>query len=152
MSAKLKEGGWVLVADGEKALFLENVGDEVYPNFRLRRKEEHENPDTKDQGTDKPGRFSDGPSVQRSAVEDTDWHQLEKERFAHQLAELLYKRAHADKFEQIVIVAGPEVLGDLRKELHPEVAAKVIAEVHKNLTHHPVDKIEKIVQEALAGE
>jgi len=31
----LKHGLWVMVADGEKALFLKNEGDGLYPNLRL---------------------------------------------------------------------------------------------------------------------
>src|SRR5690348_201438 len=71
---RLKHGIWVLVADGEKALFLRNEGDAEYPNLQVVRELHEENPATRDQGTDRPGRLSDGPSAHRSAVADTDWH------------------------------------------------------------------------------
>ena len=147
---------WVLVADGAKALFLVNDGDADYPVLNVRRKEEHESPPTREQGTDSPGRFSDGPEfqgigsgqgfAQRSAVQETDWHRLEEERFADELAEMLYKRAHAGEFRRIVLVAGPQILGVLRGKLHQEVRDKVVGEVDKTLTNHPVDEIERILK------
>lgn len=158
--AKLLEGTWVLVADGEKALFLVNDGDADYPILNVRRKEEHENPATRDQGVDKPGRYSDGPAFaaragaaghpQRSAFQQTDWHRLEKERFADDLADLLYKRAHAGDFERIILVVPPPILGELRGHLHKEVSDRVVGEITKTLTNHPVDEIERIVAVELA--
>ena len=147
--AKMKEGTWVLVADGEKALILENHGDGDYPNLQVRRKEEQENPPTREQAANRPGRMPDGGQGQRSALDDTDWHELEKERFAHDIADLLYERAHKGMFDSIVLVAAPSILGELRKTLHQEVTGKVIAEIPKTLTNHPLDEIEKRVTEDL---
>ena len=132
---------WVLVADGEKALLMENAGDADIPLLEVRRERRTQNPPTHAQGTDRPGRRSDGPGAQRSAMEETDWHRLEKERFAAQLAEMLYRRAHADRFDRLILVAPPRILGALRKELHKEVMARIVAEVPLDLTNHPVDEI-----------
>lgn len=146
----LKKGTWVLVADSEKALFLENVTDTQDPHLKVRRKDEQDNPSDREQSANRPGRFNDGPSVHRSAVDDTDWHELAKERFASDLADRLYKLAHKGEFEQLVLVAAPEVLGELRKNLHQEVSDKVIGEVAKNLTNHETSKIEHMVKEAIS--
>ena len=145
---KLDTGTWVLIADGEKALILENHGDDEAPFLKVRRKEEHENPPTREQAANRPGRMSDSQG-NRSAFQDTDWHELEKERFAKELAALLYERAHKGMFEKIVLVAAPNVLGDLRKELHQEVTRRVVAEIPKTLTNHSLDEIEKRVAEDL---
>lgn len=138
----IKEGTWVLIADSEKALFLRNVGDDMDFNLELVRKDEQDNPPTREQGAHKPGRFNDGPSVQRSAVGDTDWHKLEKERFAADLADRLYKLAHKNAFDRLVVAAAPSVLGSLRDELHGEVRGRIVAEIDKNLTNEPLDKLE----------
>lgn len=143
--ARLTNGTWVLIADGEKALFLENRGDDDYPFLEVFREEEQDNPSDREQSANRPGRFQDGPTVHRSAVEDTDWHELAKDRFAADLADLLYKKAHSGKFKRIVLVADPSTLGELRDHLHQEVSDKVVGEVPKTLTNHPVDEIEKIV-------
>ena len=86
---------------------------------------------------------------QRSALDDTDWHELAKERFAEDLAAILYKKAHAGEFERLVIVAPPATLGELRNTMHKEVAERVIGEIPKTLTNHPIDKIEKLVKAEL---
>ncbi|MBO0902803.1 host attachment family protein [Jiella sonneratiae] len=136
---------WILVADGEKALFLENVGDGELPNFEIRRVEEQENPPDREQGAHRPGRLGDAGSGHRSAVADTDWHELGKERFAASIAEMLYRMAHRGRFEKIVLVAPPKILGEMRQHLHKEVEARVVGEVAKDLTNHPVDRIEQLL-------
>ncbi|KAA2312712.1 host attachment protein [Pseudooceanicola sediminis] len=145
----LPHKAWVLVADGEKALFLRNVTDEADPFLQVIRKEEQENPKDIDQSANRPGRMSDGGPGQRSALDDTDWHELAKERFADDLAHLLYARAHRGAFDQIVLIAPPKTLGELRQVLHKEVAARVIAEVPKTLTNHPIDEIERQLRNGL---
>lgn len=139
--AALDAGTWVLVADGEKALFLENHGDAEAPNLRVRRKEEQENPKSIEQAANRPGRMSDSQG-NLSAFEDTDWHALAKDRFAQDLADLLYARAHKGLFERLVIVAAPGVLGELRRTMHKAVSSRVVAEIPKVLTNHPMDEIE----------
>ena len=105
---------------------------------------EQENPPTREQGSDRPGRYSDGPSAHRSAVDDTDWHRVAKERFADEIAARLYKLAHAGDFREIVLVAPPVVLG----ELHKEVDKRVSGELPKTLTNHSVSDIESILMAA----
>jgi protein required for attachment to host cells len=142
---KLEHDTWVLVADGEKALFLRNEGDALHPHLQVVRELHQENPATHDQGTDRPGRFNDGPNVHRSAVQETDWHRIAKDRFADEIAVLLYRFAHEGAFQKIVLVAQPQVLGEMRKKLHKEVNDRVKAEVAKTLTNHSIDQIEKIL-------
>ncbi|OAN75232.1 Host attachment protein [Sulfitobacter sp. EhC04] len=148
---KLTNGTWVLIADGEKALFLINQTDGEDPFLEVFREEAQDNPPNREQAANRRGRFNDGPSVHRSAVQDTDWHQLAKDRFAAELAEILYKKAHQGAFDRIVLVAPPHTLGELRQEIHKEVADKVVAEVPKTLTNHPIDQIETLVAKEIAA-
>ena len=147
--AILTNGTWVLIADGEKALFLRNTVDAISPTLEVIRKNEQENPSDYDQSANRPGRKHDIGVGQRSAMEDTDWHELAKERFAHELSDMLYRYAHRGAFERIVLVAAPHVLGDLRQTLHKEVRDKVVAEIAKDLTHHPLDKVETMLKAEL---
>ncbi|AXS38868.1 host attachment family protein [Breoghania sp. L-A4] len=142
---RIAHDAWVLVGDGEKALFFRNEGDGLYPNLKVIRVLEHDNPANREQAADAPGRMSDGPSPHSSSMENTDWHVLEKERFAKTLADALYKAAHRNEFKHLVLVAPPVVLGALRKALHSEVSSKVTAEFDKTLTKHSVADIEKIL-------
>ena len=102
---KLTNGTWVLIADGEKALFLVNHTDGEDPFLEVFLEEAQDNPPNSEQAANRRGRFNDGPSVHRSAVQDTDWHQLAKDRFAGELAEILYRKAHQGAFDRIVLVA-----------------------------------------------
>lgn len=148
MSIRLKHGLWVIVADGEKALFLRNQGDARFPNLEVVQEMEQENPPTREQGSDRPGRYNDGPTVHRSAVQDTDWHRLNKDRFAGEIAERLYSLAHRGEFEDLVLIAPPRVLGEMRQKLHQEVGDKVRAEIPKTLTNHTIAQIENLLQSA----
>ena len=137
----------VVVADGKKMLFFRNEGDAEYPKLEVENKREQENPADRDQKTDGPGRtFDASGGAGRSAYQETDFHQLEEDRFAAETAEMLKKRALRNEFEQLIIVAPPKTLGELRKHYHTEVQKRLAGEVAKDLTGHPVTEIEKILQ------
>ena len=148
----LTTGTWVLVADGEKALLMENVGDAERPLLEVRREAHGENPATHEQGSDRPGRRQGGPGAQRSAMEETDWHRLEETRFAEGLAEMLTRRVRAEGIGRLILVAAPRVLGELRRKMHKEVAARVVAEAPMTLTNHPVDEMARRLADALTAD
>ena len=135
----------IVVGDGEKALFLRNEGEPEQLQLEVENIFGHDNPATHEQGTDKPGRAFASAGTARSAMEQTDWHQLGEERFAAGIAEMLYQLAHANQFEALVVVAPPKVLGNLRKAFHKEVVDRITGEVPKDLTSHPVADIERLL-------
>jgi protein required for attachment to host cells len=135
----------VLVGDGQKALFLRNKGNAQRVDLVVERILEQDNPPTREQGTDRPGRSSASLGVARSAMEEVDWHYLAKERFADELAEALYRHAHANLFDRLVIIAPPKILGNLRKAFHAEVVDRIAAEIPKELTSHPVAEIARLI-------
>jgi protein required for attachment to host cells len=135
----------VVVGDGEKALFLRNKGDPQAIKLEVEDILGHDNPATHEQGTDKPGRAFASVGTARSAMEETDWHRLGEERFAAEIAATLYRLAHANKFEALVVVAPPKVLGNLRKAFHKEVVDRITGEVPKDLTSHPLPDIERLL-------
>jgi protein required for attachment to host cells len=145
----IKTDTWVLIADGEKALFLTNDGDARDLNLTVHRIEDQDNPPTREQAANRRGRVQQSANPGGHAYDDTDWHEFEKDRFASDLADILYKQAHKGAFDRLVIVASEQVLGVLRKEMHQEVSDKVIAEIAKTLTNHPIDQIEKLVKAEL---
>ena len=138
----------VVVADGRKMLFLRNEGDNVHLNLQVERKRVQDNPDNIDQRTDAPGRTFSSVGTGRSAYEETDFHQLEEDRFAAETAELLKKRALNNDFESLIIVAPPRTLGELRKHYHKEVSDRLTAELDKDLTGHTVPQIEEALLKA----
>ena len=141
----VSHGTLILVGDGQKALFLRNRGNAQHIDLIVERILEQDNPATREQGTDRPGRSTASPGVARSAMEEVDWHHFGKERFANEVAEALYRHAHANRFDSLVIIAAPKILGNLRKAFHLEVVDRIAAEIPKELTSHPVSEIEKLL-------
>jgi len=133
----------VLVADGRKMLFLRNKGDETLVDLRVESHREQENPPIRDQATDAPGRSISSVGSARSAMEPTDFHQLQEDRFAAEAAELLRKRALSNDFEALIVAAPPRTLGEMRKHYHKEVQLRLIGEVSKELTGMPLPQIEQ---------
>lgn len=137
----------IVVADGEKMLFFRNEGDGDYLNLTVERKREQDNPPDRAQKTDAPGRtFDDSGGAGRSSYEETDYHQLEEDRFAAETADILKKRALRNEFDSLVVVAPPRTLGELRKHYHKEVEKRLQGEIAKDLTGHTVPEIEKIIK------
>jgi protein required for attachment to host cells len=141
---KIPHNAYVFVGDGRKALFLRNDGDEKFPNLKTEKVFEEENPSSHEQGTERPGHIGKGSqSGRRSAVEPTDWHDIEEHRFARKVAAAMEQVIRAGKVKALVVVAPPRTLADLRDAFHPDVKACVIAEINKDLTKHPIGDIEK---------
>jgi protein required for attachment to host cells len=141
---KISHDALVFVGDGRKALFLRNDGDAKLLNLRVEKVFENENPSTHEQGSDRPGRVSQGAVAGRKgAVEPTDWHDLEEHRFTRTVAAAMEQLVRASKATALIVVAPPRTLAELRNAFHPDVKACVVAEVHKDLTKHSVEENEK---------
>ena len=141
---KIPHNAFVFVGDGRKALFLRNEGDELYPNLKTESVFEDANPSTHEQGSERPGRVSKAfDSGQRSAVEPVDWHHIEEHRFAKRVAAAMEEIVRARKVPALIVVAPPKTLADLRSSFHADVQARIIAEINKDLTKHPVSDIER---------
>jgi protein required for attachment to host cells len=135
----------IMVGDGKKALFFRNEGTPLHVSLVVERVLQQENPPTREQGTSAPGRFRGGDGSSRSAVEETDWHQLAEDRFAHEISTALYRLAQADNYQQLVVIAPPKILGVLRESFHHEVAKRVVAEFPKDLTGRPKEEIARML-------
>jgi protein required for attachment to host cells len=132
----------VLVCDARKGLLLTNQGDADLPDLRIiGTLEAAANPSTAVQGTDRPGRAAVG--THRSAMDQTDWHQLAEDEFAAELAAWLADHHRNKPHATIVIVAAPKLMGDLRKHLPGEVAGKIAREIAKDLVNLPTDQLER---------
>ena len=143
---QVPHNSFVVVADGAKMLFFRNEGDAEFLKLEIERKREQENLPDRDLKTSDRGRtFDASGGAGRSAYEETDFHQLEEDRFAAETAELLKTRALRNDFESLIIVAPPKTLGELRKHYHKEVEKRLTGEIAKDLTGHTVDAIEKII-------
>jgi protein required for attachment to host cells len=134
----------VLVADGRKLLFFRNKGDATYPNLEAEEVKQQDNPAHLDQASDKAGQSS-STGTASGTMGENNYHELEEQRFAAQAADLLKRRALANDYEKLIIVAPPTALGEMRKHLHKEVQNRLVGEIAKDLTNHPVPEIEKLI-------
>lgn len=140
----IPHGGFVFVGDGRKALFLRNHGDEKFPHLKVERVLTQDNPPAREQGSDRPGRaFKSAGTNRRAGMDITDWHDLEEHRFARDVARALETVVRSNGVRALIVVAPARTLADLRQAFHDDVKKRIVAEIDKDLTKHPVDEIEK---------
>jgi protein required for attachment to host cells len=139
----IRHGDWVVVCDGKKALVLENAGDEKALQLQTREVYEHPAPKTHELGTDAPGRSFNSVGGMRSAVEQTDWHDQEEQRFLHKLSSHLDAAVLAGKAKSLILVAPPRALGVLRSAFSSHVLGALRAEIDKDLVKLPLGEIER---------
>lgn len=142
-SLKIRNGEWVVVCDGAKALIFENIGDTDIPNFKTREVHEQDTAKTHERGTGAPGRVHESVGAARSAVEQTDWHDLAEREFLTQLAKRLDKAVETKEAKSIIVVAPPRALGMLREAYPGQLKSAIREEVAKDYVKMPVDQIEK---------
>ena len=135
----------ILIGDGQKALFLRNKGTPQQLDLQVEHVLEQDNPATREQGTDRPGRSIGSVGAVRSAMEQADWHYIAEERFAGAVADALYRLAHDNRLDKLVVVAPAKVLGNLRHAFHAEVTERIVGEIPKELTSHPIPDIERLM-------
>ncbi len=140
---KIRQGDWVVVCDGKKALVLENAGDEKFLNLKTLQVFEHPDRKTSELGSDAPGRSISSMGHGRSAMEQTDWHTLEEERFLRTLIGFLNTEVTANRFKSLVMVAPPRALGVLRPFYSHDLRKALHTEIDKDLVAMPVHEIEK---------
>jgi len=145
---KIVHDCYVLVADGRKALFFRNEGDAEHPNLEVIRADEQDNPADRDQKSDAPGVTVSSFGHGRSTMEEVDFHQQAEDRFAAEAAEQLKGWALGGRFEDLIVIAPPKTLAEIRSHYHVEVRERLRGEIAKDLTRHPVDRIEAIIQDS----
>jgi protein required for attachment to host cells len=144
---KIAHQAVVMVVDGGKMLLFRNTGSELHPDLQVEEAIAQINPPSRDQSADRPGRAS-SPRVggtSRSAMEEKDFHQQGEDRFAAEAAEMLNQQAQNGYFKHLIIVAPPKFLGAMRQHYDKAVQDRLVGEVGKTLTGHPVAEIERII-------
>jgi protein required for attachment to host cells len=128
---------WVLVADGARARILggERPGFGFAPVFA------HDfaapaRAHTSQAMSDRQGRAFDSAGAGRHAMESrTDWHEHAKSVFARDMAEEVERAALKNRFDDLILVAPPRMLGELRGHLGQAARMRLACEVPKEMTH-----------------
>ncbi|MEZ5923677.1 MAG: host attachment protein [Hyphomicrobiaceae bacterium] len=133
---------WILVADASRSKVYEHrgPGHGLEAVAGLAMATEHRK--SSEIGSDKPGRSFESVGAVRHAVEPhSDPARIEEQRFAASLLERLNQEAAAKRFDRLVLVAPPTMLGDLRAALPSGIAPLVMATIDKDLTKIPDHKL-----------
>ncbi|MDH3739030.1 MAG: host attachment protein, partial [Alphaproteobacteria bacterium] len=110
-----------------------------------------ENLHNRDIMSDAPGRAFDSAGQGRHAMErPSDPQRLNQQAFAHEIAAHIDKGVENNKFDRLVVVAAPQMLGELRQNLSDAAKAKVSGELSKDLTHLPLHKLPRHLGEIIA--
>jgi protein required for attachment to host cells len=141
----LPHNALVLVADGRKLLFLRNHGDQNQIDLRTEAHGFRDDPMNHEIKSDAPGTSKQSFGFCRSAMEEPDFHQQDKDRWAKDAAAELKKRALKNDFDKLAIVAPPKTLSVLRKELHKEVERRIVLTLAKEMTDRPISDIEDLL-------
>jgi protein required for attachment to host cells len=152
MTSKLRI--WAVVADGARVRILLNVanGPRLLPVVGgvFTNPEAHGH--ARDLGSDRPGRSFESVGHARHAEQPrTDPHREAKRHFAKQICDFIEKGAAENQFDQLVLIAPPQMLGDLRAHLGPKSAHRIAAEVDKDLTQLPEGELATRLHAALAA-
>lgn len=119
----------VVVADGTGARLFRNVGSAARLSL------------SQIDMTEAVGLDDDGPSG--STPPDSTPQQLDEATFAKQLVHRLNHGALTGRYENLVLIADPQTLGQMRPQLHKETLSRLVTEIGKTLTNSPVEDIER---------
>ena len=133
---------WVLIADGAQARVLENTG----PGKGLQQVKGLDwampPKQAQDIQADKPGRSFSSAGAGRSAMEPrTDPVEHRETEFVKSLAANMDRQLQDGAYDRLIVVAAPIALGDIRKAVSPGVRKSIMAELDKDLTNLPTDKL-----------
>ncbi|MCK5002865.1 MAG: host attachment protein [Gammaproteobacteria bacterium] len=104
----------------------------------------------RDMTSDLPGKDAGGDGSGGHAYQSkTDPKQHELAEFAKRVADHLNSARTANKLSNLLLVAEPSFLGELRTHLSSATSEKVVFELDKNLTHHNPEDIRKHLPEFL---
>ena len=126
----------IAVADGEKLSLFENEGNALDIKLRAIPSDEIDGSKT--------------PSGARhsSSAANPDDSQQDEDGFSNGITEMLNRQVLDGKIKNLVIIAAPRTLGEMRKNYHKQLSAVLIGELDKDLTGHSVQAIEKALEAA----
>lgn len=134
---KIPHKAHVALVDGNRFLVLRNNGQPFEPSLELVAE-----PDLEVTNFSAGVRNQD-PSAPRNGSSDLN-------ELAHgaAAANWLNARAKAGEIEQLVVVADPKTLGEMRRHYHVELKDRLAGELAKSLTGEPIPTIEKVLASA----
>lgn len=137
----LEHGVLIVVADGSRAHFYRNSGTAQSPHLEVVSGFEQKNPASHLQGRDAPGTGFASAGGVRSHVSESNGHEKAEHKFARSVVATLGDIANSHKSSNIILIAPPHMLGELRHDMPHGLKSRVTKEVDKDLTKHAPHEI-----------
>jgi protein required for attachment to host cells len=142
----------IAIADGEHARFVQpdannalhtvNSIDSASAHLRSR-----------DIGSDRPGRsFESGNPAHHAVGERHDLHRMAKDAFTRLVAEQLNAASARNEFDELLLIAPPRALHELREALDPAAKARLVGTLEKDLVKTPDQELWPHVREWVSRE
>ena len=134
---KIPANAHIAILDGARFLLMRNAGSTTEPRLELAAE-----PDVSDCGE------SGARGHHDTDAKSDDYHTQDKLDHAAGVAGWLNREVMADRIENLLIVADPDSLGELRRHLHVRTQAAIVGEVDKQLTGMPGPDILHVLEAA----
>ena len=136
---KIPHMAHVALVDGERFIVMRNTGQIFEPRLEMVAE-----PDLT------PTNYSAGVRHQDKVPEGFPTVSSDLDELAHAAAaaEWLNGRALAGEIDQLVVVADPRTLGEMRRHFHKELQARIAGELDKNVTWTTADAIAQVIAAA----
>jgi protein required for attachment to host cells len=110
----------------------------------------HDHRPSREAITDKPGRALESDHLSKHAYEPhSDWHTYQKHVFAQEISQILIKAEQLHKFQALILIAPPKILGEIRKLLPKPVGEKITMEIAKDLTKYTDQDLKAYLDELI---
>lgn len=134
----------IVVADRETARFFHHA----HPGAILEPAGDIERPSQGDRSSDRPGRSFEAANQARHAMEPpTSYQDAERQAMAAEIAAKTHAAIDGFEVDQVVLVAEPKILGELRQALRKSARERVVLEIGSHLTQAQPNELAKRLSE-----
>lgn len=134
---KLHNNAHVALVDGERFVLMRNTGQAFEPKLEQAAKPELE-----------PTNFSAGVRHQDPGSQQTGATDLNELAHGAAAAEWLNNKAIAGEIDELLVIADPKTLGEMRRHYHSELKSRLVGEIAKTMTNEPTGRIEAAIAAA----
>lgn len=134
---KLRNNAHVALVDGERFVVMRNAGQAFEPKLEQAARPELD-----------ATNFSAGVRHQDSASQQTGATDLNELAHGAAAAQWLNEKAIAGEIEELLVIADPKTLGEMRRHYHGELEKRLVGEIAKTMTGEPTTRIEAAIAAA----
>lgn len=134
---RLPSNAHVAIVDGENFTVMRNAGQPLEPKLS---------------GADKPdltaSNFSAGVRHQDDIGQKHGRTDLNELAHGAAAAEWLNEKAISGEISDVLVIADPKTLGEMRRHYHSELTKRLVGEIDKTMTGEPTSRIEQAIASA----